>query len=73
MHLTDATGGTAGSTSRTQGLSMSSVGVGSALGLNPSAFAVSRSSVAAVNLGSIGTVGGTFGQSSVPPARTLSS
>ena len=64
MHLTDATGGTAGSTGRTQGLSMSSVGVGSTsshtLGLNPSASTVNRSSVAAVNLGSIGTVGGTF-------------
>ena len=50
---------------------MSSVGVGSTsghtLGLNPSAFAVNRSSVAAVTLGSIGTVGGTFGQSSVRP------
>ena len=76
-HLRDATGGTAGSTGRTQGLSMSSVGVGSTsshtLGLNPSASTVNRSSVAAVNLGSIGTVGGTFGQSSVPPALTLSS
>ena len=64
MHLTDATGGTAGSTGRTQGLSMSSVGVGSTgshtLGLNPSASTVNRSSVATVNLGSIGTVGGTF-------------
>ena len=54
---------------------MSSVGVGSTsshtLGLNPSAFAVNRTSVAAVNLGSIGTVGGTFGQPSVPPALTL--
>ena len=41
-HLRDATGGTAGSTGRTQGLSMSSVGVGSTsshtLGLNPRAF-----------------------------------
>ena len=77
MHLTDATGGTAGSTGRTQGLSMSSVGLGSTsshtLGLNPRAFFVNRSSVAAVNLGSIGTVGGTFGQSYVPPALTLSS
>ena len=56
---------------------MSSVGFGSTsghpLGLNPSAIAVNRSSVAAVNLGLIGTVGGTFGQSSVPPALTLSS
>ena len=77
MHLNDATGGTAGSTGRTQGLSMSSVGVGSTsshtLGLNPSASTVNRSSVAAVNFGSIGTVGGIFGQSSVPPAPSLSS
>ena len=77
MHLTDATGGTAGSTGRTQGLSMSSVGVGSTsshtLGLNPRAFVVNRSSVAAVNLGSIGTEVGTFGQSSVPSALILSS
>ena len=56
---------------------MSSVGVGSTsshtLGLNPRAFVVYRSSVAAVNLGSIGTEVGTFGQSSVPSALILSS
>ena len=79
MHLSaDATSGTAGCTGGdAQGLGVSSMRVGSSSladsGLNPNVFAVNRSSVAAVNLGSIGTVGGTFGQSSVPPALTLSS
>ena len=70
--------GTAGGTGGdAQGLGVSSMRVGSSSptdsALNPNVFAVNRSSVAAVNLGSIGTVGGTFGQSSVPPALTLSS
>ena len=79
MHLSaDATGGTAGGTGGdAQGLGVSGMRVGSSSltdsGLNPNVFAVNRSSVAAVNLGSIGTVGGTFGQSSVPLALTLSS
>ena len=79
MHLSaDATSGTAGGTGGdAQGLGVSSMRVGSSSltdsGLNPNVFAVNPSSVAAVNLGSIGTVGGTFGQSSVPPALTLSS
>ena len=79
MHLSaDATGGTAGGTGAdAQGLGVSSMRVGSSSladsGLNPNLSAVNRSSVAAVNFGSIGTVGGAFGQSSVPPGPTLSS
>ena len=77
-HLRDATGRTAGSTGRTQGLSMSSVGVGSTsghtLGLNPSASAVDRSSAGAAGFGSIGMGSGAFNsQSSVPPPPTASS
>ena len=77
-HLRDSTGGTAGSTGRIQGLSMSSVGVGSTsghtLGLNPSASAVDRSSAGAAGFGSIGMGSGAFNsQSSVPPPPTASS
>ena len=79
MHLSaDATGGTAGGTGGdAQGLGVSSMRVGSSSladsGLNPRVSAVNRSSVAAANFGSIGAVGGALGQSSVPPAPTLSS
>ena len=77
-NVLDTTSGTAGGTGGdAHGLGVSSMRVGSSSltdsGLNPNVFAVNRSSVAAVNLGSIGTVGGTFGQSSVPPALTMSS
>ena len=77
-HLRDASGGTAGNTGRTQGLSMSSVGVGSTnghtLGLNPSASAVDRSSAGAAGFRSIGMGSGAFNsQSSVPPPPTASS
>ena len=41
--------------------------------MNPNVSAVNRSSVAAANFGSIGNVGGALGQSSVPPAPTLTS
>ena len=64
MHLpADATGGTAGGTGGdAQGLGVSSMRVGSSSladsGLNPSVSDVNRSSVAAANFGSIGTVGG---------------
>ena len=79
MHLSaDANGGTAGGTGGdAQGLAVSSMRVGSSSladsGLNPSVSAVNRSSVAAANFGSTGTVGWALGRSSVPPAPTLSS
>ena len=77
-HRRDATGGTAGSTSPTQGLSMSSVGVGSTschtLGLNSSASAVYSSSAGAAGFCSIGMGSGAFNsQSYVPPTPTASS
>ena len=79
-HQSGATGGAAGSTGGiAQGFVVSSMRVGSrsvSLGLNPHVSAENRSSVPAVNFGSIhGTVGraAVGSQSTVPPAPSMSS